>query len=67
MSLTNTGRANYGKLAVKAGNPDHEGRPVEVIDTLTNIMHYCDRESIDFANVLQAAEMHFEAEKENEP
>ncbi len=42
---------------------DHEGF---VSDVLADIMHFCEREGIDFASKVAMAEMHFEAEKEDE-
>ena len=38
-----------------------------LVDVLTDLMHYCQSQAIDFNEVIVTAEMHFEAEKVDEP
>lgn len=37
-----------------------------ITDILADLMHFCDVEGIDFADLLRVAEMHFEAEQNGE-
>jgi hypothetical protein len=37
-------------------------KPDFVTDVLADLMHYCERERIDFENHLRIARMHFEVE-----
>lgn len=66
--MSNGMRYEYGRQAVKAGTPDYVSNNLtgdeitNVIDALTNIMHYCDIEHLDFLDACDAAEAHFRAE-----
>jgi hypothetical protein len=44
----------------------HDGEPVETImvDLLANLMHLCDRMSIDFSGLLPVAAMHHDDERD---
>lgn len=61
----NARRAKWGEDAVKT-NPDDNGAETNTADVLANIMHYCDREGIDFYAALHQAEFHYDAEKNEE-
>jgi hypothetical protein len=61
---TNATRAELGRIAIET-NPETE-RTSCVCDVLANIMHYCDREGIDFYAALHSAERHYDAEKNEE-
>jgi hypothetical protein len=45
-------------------HPSAQDNPVDTIlvDVLTDLMHYCNHDSIDFDNCLEMARRHFEAE-----
>jgi hypothetical protein len=61
MSHPNETRAGYGANAI-ATSPDKNDPFTDTVDTLANIMHYCDGEGIDFTSCLFAAQIHFDAE-----
>lgn len=64
---TNATRAEWGEAAVKT-DPDYGKNDVAdtVGDVLANIMHYCDREKIDFHKCFGFALMNYSAEVEGE-
>ena len=59
--MTNEKRANYGQYAVLEGSYDGD-----LVDVLTNLMHYAKRESIDFPSAIETAFSHFVIEREEE-
>lgn len=68
----NDARAEYANRAVTAfahaTNTDVGGEPNETIlgDLLTNLMHWCDRQGIDFDAKLLGARVNYDAETSSE-
>ena len=63
--MTNEERAEYGRKAVRFGQPDTDEKDephTAVVDTLANIMHYCAEAGVVWTDALEAADMHYEAE-----
>lgn len=60
----NKGRAEAGLRALET-NGDYQGNEDSdnVTDLLTNLMHYCQQEDIDFKARLWMAEIHFQEEQ----
>jgi len=74
---TNEDRAAWAELALDefclavfgrdfADTAKTEGADVPVGDLLCNMMHLCQRQGVDFQAMITRAEMHFEAEVEEE-
>lgn len=64
-------RAVWVELALQSftlavdGNPmprGNEDRKTVVVDFLANLLHFCEREGIDFDDAMQTATMHHHAE-----
>ena len=66
MTMTNADRAECGAQAVAAGCPDCNDEYTNLKDALCSLMHYANAENIDFGGALTGAEMHFEAEQQEE-
>ena len=65
--LTNETRAQRIDIAMQAYSLTLEGRDFDgdedtITDILTDMMHFCQRRRIDFAEKVQAAQINFEAE-----
>ena len=67
--LTNDTRSAYGREGVQAGSPDAFGSMLAgdtetaVVDTIANILHFCEDEVIDFRVCLASAQISFQAER----
>jgi hypothetical protein len=63
---SNLDRANSAMSALEANSPDYERGELTdteaIDDLLSNVMHYCKANQIDFADRLRIAEIHFIAE-----
>lgn len=59
--LTNTDRADRALMALEGY--DNGSNEEDVIDLVTDLMHYCDLEDVDFETIIEMARFHFEAEK----
>jgi hypothetical protein len=55
-------RAHNATLAIGFTGNDGEDTETNIVDTLANIMHLCDRDGLDFQKVVKTATMHHEAE-----
>jgi len=69
--MTNMTRAHAALCAItahqetKGTQPDDpEQGQDDVVDLLTDLMHYADHNKMDFEHCLEVASSHFEAEKE---
>lgn len=62
--MDNEDREAYGHDAIHAGcDIDEADEQANLVDALTNIMHYAAAEKLDFYAALQTAQMHFNAER----
>ena len=66
--MNNKERANYGRIAITFGHDGSTAQPVEdqLVDTLTNIMHYCHKSGIAFDLALDTARSHLYNELNDE-
>lgn len=55
-------RVRKGREAVVTGSEQGDSRQERVIDSLTNIMHYCAKEGENFQAALTIARRHFDEE-----
>lgn len=63
--MDNARRAQYGLLAIVVGTPDSQTnseQETNLVDTLTNIMHWCEMHDVDFDETAFSARGHFLAE-----
>lgn len=63
--MTNRDRAGYGLAALEHGTPDYSQNDgqTNVVDTLANIMHYCDTDDdLSFEEALLSARGHYSVE-----
>lgn len=61
--MSNEERAQRAVLALVENYPDGSSAPeIPVIDLLANLMHYCERNGLDFDRLLVTAKMHFGSE-----
>jgi hypothetical protein len=65
--LTNKERANAGEAAIDAfrahvreSDPD---KTANVVDLVSDLLHWCDRKKLDAEAVLRMARMHWESER----
>lgn len=66
--MTNADRAAYGECALKAGTPDfgQNDRQTDLGDTLSNLLHYARLMKLHWLDAARMANIHFEAEVEEE-
>lgn len=70
--MSNADRADRAQFALewyadRAGaDPNDEGFDTLARDLLADLMHFCEREGIDFEGNLEIARMHFDVELEEE-
>jgi hypothetical protein len=60
-------KADAGRVAVeehaRATGNESDDYAAQVGDLLANLMHFCEREGVDFDGALSTARMHFEHER----
>ncbi len=59
MNATTTLKHYAALVGDKSGDMD-----VAIVDLLADLMHFCQKNQADMAQLYKSAEMHFEAEKE---
>ncbi len=57
--MTNGERASDSSLALQGDTDDAS----DVVDLISNLGHYCDREGFDFEAILNTAKMHWNTER----
>lgn len=62
MITENVIRARRAELALSGVNAYDPGTREGLVDLLTDLMHYADRQSLDFADALRIATNHYDAE-----
>lgn len=62
--MNNKQRAAYGAEAIKSGAPDalSNDSKTNAVDTMTNIMHFCNQHGVSFDDIARIANNHFEVE-----
>lgn len=70
MEPTNEDRADWAEDALeyyseRVGDTAEE-QPTAVVDLLGDLMHFCNRRGFNFSTLLATAEMHYDAETEEE-
>ncbi len=61
--MDNETRINRAITALEAYSEEDDDLPSNVIDLLTDLMHLCKQQEIDFQGCLLSAEINFESEK----
>jgi hypothetical protein len=64
--LTNEDRAVRAVTALKQYMDEDFDEPTNITDLLADLMHFAAQQDIDFDRCLETAEIHFNAEKDDE-
>ena len=61
--MENETRINRAVTALEAYSGDDDDLASNIIDLLTDLMHFCEQQGIEFHGCLLIAEVNFESEK----
>jgi hypothetical protein len=64
-ALNNDDRAERAKVALQIYLEEWDAR-TGVVDLLSDLMHYCNREDVDFEGCIEMSTVHFNAEFDEE-